>query len=118
MFPAVSDRRLYVIFCLGWFLALAYRDAILDHSFSGSGWLAFSALWLAIAIVTGLLVSFAVSRAGESSGRDPNSAWVLPMTLAVAAGVCFATGNAGLGVVLGGTAIVLRWNSHRRSVSD
>jgi hypothetical protein len=114
----VTGRRLYVIFCLGWFLALAYRDALLDHSFSGSGWLAFSAVWLAVAVVTGLLVSFVMSRVGESSGRTPETAWVLPLTLAVAAGVCFATGNTGLGVVLAGTAIVLRWIPRRRDASS
>jgi hypothetical protein len=113
----MTGRRLYVIFCLGWFLALAYRDAILDHSFSGSGWIAFSAVWLAVAIVAGLLVSFVMSRVSESSGRTPDTPWVLPLMLAVAAGVCFATGNTGLGVVLAGTAIVLRWIPRRRGAS-
>lgn len=113
----MSDRRVYVLFCLGWFLALGYRDALLNQSFDSSGWLAFVAIWLPAAILVGLLVTFIVPRFSRSArvaqtttrtASNPRS-WILPGIFAIAAGVLLAAGHPIGGAILAVLAFLVRW---------
>jgi hypothetical protein len=118
----VTDRRAYVLFCLGWFLALGYRDALLDHRISPSGWLAFAILWLPTAVFVGALYTWGLThftrraerRADGESGKRPGqvfdrSAWVLPVLVALLALALIVTGHLLAGGAAAAIALIAQW---------
>jgi hypothetical protein len=105
----MSSRRLFLLVVLGGFLEWAYRGAWGDAPEHVAGWAAYAAVWLAVAVVAGLIVAYVVP-----ADDDRDSAirtWAAPVGLALLGGALLAAGHYVIGAVLALSAVWLRWRT-------